>query len=331
MPRLRRDVSRRTLMRSMSLLWMAIGGLTGCAWLGRQATSVYMNVDAKFKPKHVKIELLQSFVERNRNRVQIEASFKVDKAMGSPLPAPIDGDLHFAGRSPQVALPVVGEIANAAKQKAAVDMVHAAESSGRPLKLTGVFRIWPEHASSNKEKQGEHVDSLDTDTPDHVFEIHPITRINGLNITSSFIPVDGFRPGGADKTFDIWQKASCTISNSEDKIDIVSETGLYNDVEFIMQITGPQQKVRDGRFVPASALDMDGKMKVEHLRTVFAKNTPPERIVRRLKVGDRLHVYGMPRISFEGVSERLEENLRKGPDVKQPLPYEVTIVGVFPK
>src|SRR6185312_16589368 len=98
MPRLRNDVSRRTLMRSISLLWIVAGGLTGCAWMFRQATSVYLNVDDKFKPKHVKIELLQSFVERNRDRVQIVANFKVDKAMGSPLPAPIDGDLHFAGR-----------------------------------------------------------------------------------------------------------------------------------------------------------------------------------------------------------------------------------------
>jgi hypothetical protein len=331
MPRLRNDVSRRTLMRSMSLLWIVAGGLTGCAWMARQATSVYMNVDDKFKPKHVKIELLQSFVERNRDRVQIVANFKVDKAMGSPLPAPIDGDLHFAGRSPQIALPVVGEIANAAKHKEAVDLVHAAESSGRPLKLMGVFRIWPEHAASDKEEQGKHVDSLDSDTPDHVFEIHPITRINGVSTTSSFIPVDGFMPGGADKTFEIWQKASCTISYTGDKIAIVAETGLYNDVEFIMQITGPQQKVSDGRFVPASALDMDGKMQVEHLRIVFAKGTPPERIVRRLKVGDRLHVFGMPRISFELVSQRLQEQPRKGPDDKQPLPYEVTILGVFPK
>jgi len=314
----------------MSLL-LILAGMTGCAWFTRQATSVYMTVDGTFKPKHVKIELLQSFVERNRNRVQIWANFKVDKAMGSPLPAPIDGDLHFAGRSPQVALPLVGEIANAGKQKAAVDMVHAAESSGRPLKLTGVFRIWPEHAASSVAEQGKHVDPLDSDTPDHVFEIHPVTKINGLSTTSSFTPVDGFMPGGADKSFDTWQKTSCTISYAGDKIAIVAETGLYNDVEFIMQITGPQQKVSDGRFVPASALDMDGKMKVQQLRIVFAKGTPPELVVRRLKVGDRLHVYGMPRISFEEVARRLEEQPRKGADVKQPLPYEVTILGVYPK
>jgi len=315
----------------MSLLCLSVGGLTGCAYLTRQATSIYMAVDSKFKPSHVKIELLQSFVQQNRDRVQIVANFKVDKAMGSPLPAPIDGDLHFAGRSPQVALPLVGEIANAAKQKQAVDMVHAAENSGKPLKLMGVFRIWPEHAASTKAIQGKHVDSLDSDTPDHVFEIHPITRINGLDIRSSFIPVDGFMPGGADKTFEIWQKARCKISYTGDKIAIDAETGLYNDVEFIMQITGPQRKVKDGRFVPASALDMDGKMQVQQLRLVFAKGTPPEQIVKRLKVGDRLHVYGMPRISLEEVTRRLQEQPRKGPDVEQPLPYEVTILGVFPK
>jgi hypothetical protein len=331
MPRLRSDISCRTLMRSTSLLWILVGGLAGCAWFARQATSVYMAVDSKFKPSHVKIELLQTFVQRNRNRVQIWANFKVDKAMGSPLPAPIDGDLHFAGRSPQIALPVVGEVANAAKQKEAVDLVHAAEGSGRPLKITGVFRIWPEHAASSKAEQGKHVDPLDSDTPDHVFEIHPITRINGVSTLSSFTPVDGFMPGGADKTFEIWEKARCTISYTGDKIAILTETGLYNDVEFIMQITGPQQKVSDGRFVPASALDMDGKMQVQNLRLVFAKDTPPDRIVKRLKVGDRLHVYGMPRISFEEVARRLEEQPRKGPDAKQPLPYEVTILGVYPK
>ncbi len=323
--------SWRAIARSRPIIWVTVFGLTSCAWFVQKATNGYMTVDSLFKPKHVKIELLSSFIERNKNSVQIKVDFKVDRAMGSPLPAPIDGDLHFAGRSPQIALAAVGEIANAAHQKRAVDMVHAAEFSGKPLELTGIFRIWPEHAASSKVEQGKHVDPLDSDTPDHVFEIHPITKINGLSIVSSFTTVDGFLPTGADKAFDSWQKSTCTISYAGDKIAIVAETGLPNEVEFIMQVIGPQLKVKDGRFVPAAALNMDGKVRVDHLRMVFAKGTPPELTVRHLKPGDRLHVYGMPRLSFEELSRGVQEQPRKDAEDKQPLPYEVSILGVYPK
>jgi len=323
-------IARRTWLRPISI-WLLAAILSSCGWIARQATITYFAVDSKFKPKHVKIEVHTDFVERFRNRVQIRAKFTVDKAMGSPLPAPIDGDLHFAGRSPQVALPLVGEIANASKQKAAVDMVHAAQSSGRALQITGMWRIWPEHASSGEEKQGKPLDPLDSDTPDHVFEIHPVTRINHLSTVSSFTTVDGFKAGGADRTFDIYQKAKCTISVDSNTVKIVAETGLYNDVEFIMEITGPQEKVSDGRFVPAAAYNTDGKLMVDHLRMVFAQGTPPEIAVRHLKKGDRLHVFGIPRIDFSEVWRRIQAPPKRDKDDEEPLPYEIEILGVYTK
>ena len=323
-------ITWRTAPMPLSI-WLLAAVLSSCAWIGRQATITYFAVDSKFKPKHVKIEVHTDFVERFRNRVQIRAKFTVDKAMGSPLPNPIDGDLHFAGRSPQVALPVVAEIANASKQKAAVDMVHAADSSGRALQITGMWRIWPEHASSGEEKQGKPLKPLDSDTPDHVFEIHPVTRINHLSTVSSFTTVDGFKAGGADRTFEIYQKAKCTISVDSNTVKIVAETGLYNDVEFIMEISGPQSKVSDGRFVPAAAFNLDGKLMVDHLRLVFAEGTPPEIAVRRLKKGDRLHVYGIPRIDFSEVWRRIQEPPKRDKDDEEPLPYEIEILGVYAK
>jgi hypothetical protein len=326
-----KGISWRAPARLPSIVWITMCMLTGCGWIARQATITYIAVDSKFNPKHVKISVHKSFVERYRNRVSIRADFSVDKAMGAPLPASIDGDLHFAGRAPQVALPLVGEIANAAEQKAAVDLVHGAEGTGKPLEITGVWRIWPEHAAKDKEEQGAPIRPLDSDTPDHVFEIHPITRINGVSTLGSFTPVDGFTPGGADRTFEIWQKASCTIAVDSNTVSIVTETGLYNDAEFIMEIIEPQHSVKDGRFVIASARDMDGKLLVERLRMVFAKGTPPERAVRRLKKGDRLHVYGIPRMDFAEVWRRLEEEPRRQADVSQSLPYEIAILGVYPK
>ena len=61
----------------------------------------------------------------------------------------------MAGRAPEVGLPVVAEIANAAFFTKATDLVHAAERTGRPLKISGVWRIWAEHAKRAEEVQGE--------------------------------------------------------------------------------------------------------------------------------------------------------------------------------
>lgn len=53
----------------------------------------------------------------------------------------------------------------------------------------------------------------------------------------------------------------------------------------------PQRVVADGRFVVASARDLDGNLLVARLRMVFTKGTAPEQAVRALRAGDRLRVY----------------------------------------
>src|ERR1019366_4544341 len=90
-------------------------------------------------------------------------------------------------------------------------------------------------------------------------------------------------------------------------ISIVTRKGLYNDVEFIMEITGDAPLVvQDGRFVMASALDMKGHVAAENIRMAFVKGTPPELAVRSLRRGARLHVFGMPRINFAEVLRRVQ-------------------------
>ncbi len=279
--------------RLASALVALVCFLPGCSLIARQATIAYIAVNSHLSPKEVEIEINNSFIERYKNRVAIQTTFTVDKAMAAPLPPELDGDLHVAGRAPQVALPLVAEIVNAHDQKAAIDLVHDAEGTGKPLKLSGVWRIWPEHAGSAEEDQGKQLPAFVTYKPDHVFEIHPVTGISGVQLLESFTPVKGFKPGGAERTFGIFEKVSCTLTVKPTTVSIVTETGLYNDVEFIMQIAdGPQLVVADGRFVIASALGLHGKPLVERLRMVFAKGTPPERTVRPLKGGDRLHVSG---------------------------------------
>jgi hypothetical protein len=325
------SLGRGASPRLASALVALVCFLPGCSLIARQATIAYIAVNSHLSPKEVEIEINNSFIERYKNRVAIQTTFTVDKAMAAPLPPELDGDLHVAGRAPQVALPLVAEIVNAHDQKAAIDLVHDAEGTGKPLKLSGVWRIWPEHAGSAEEDQGKPLPAFVTYKPDHVFEIHPVTGISGVQLLESFKPVKGFKPGGAERTFGIFEKVSCTLTVKPTTVSIVTETGLYNDVEFIMQIAdGPQLVVADGRFVIASALGTHGKPLVERLRMVFAKGTPPERAVRLLKGGDRLHVYGMPRLDFAEISRRVRDHGTNPDLLTRPLPYEIVILGVYP-
>jgi len=323
-------LSRRGSARLPSVLFALVSLLTGCSLIARQATIAYIAVNAEFAPKQVEIEINKSFIEAYKNRVAMHVTFTVDKAMGAPLPAVLDGDLHVAGRAPQVALPIVAEIANADDEQAAMALVHAAVGTRRPLKVSGVWRIWPEHAGSAEETQGRSLPAFVSYKPDHVFEIHPVTMIGGVAL-HGFTPVNGFKPGGAQRTFGIYEGVPCTITVKRTTVSIVTETGLYNDVEFIMKIADvPQVVVADGRFVLASAMDLNGHVLVQGLRMVFAEGTPPERAVRLLKGGGRLHVYGIPRLDFAEISRRVAGHQMNPGLLTHPLPYEIVILGVYP-
>lgn len=323
--------ARQASGRLMSALFVLLYFLGGCGLIARQANIAYISVNALNSPKEIAIEINKSFIENYKNRITMHTSFTVDKAMGSPLPSPLDGDLHFAGRAPQVGLPLVGEIANAGDEKAGVDIVHGAVGTGTPLKVTGVWRLWPEHAGSAVEKQGNPLPAFESYKPDHVFELHPVTRADGVELLDSFKPVKGFSPGGAQRTFGIYEKASCTIRVTPKTVSIVTETGLYNDVEFIMEIADDRQReVDDGRFVIAAARDLDGGLLVERLRMVFVKGTPPDRAVQLLKRGDRLHVFGLPRLDLAEISRRVRDSATNPAALTKPLPYEIIILGVYP-
>src|SRR5204862_437101 len=101
----------------------------------------YIAVDSQLVPKHVSIEIDRSFIEKYKNRVTVRTVLKVDKAMTEPLPPPLDGDLHIAGRAPQVELPIVAEIANAKDEKAAVEFVMKIASDPQLVVSDGRFVI----------------------------------------------------------------------------------------------------------------------------------------------------------------------------------------------
>ena len=321
---------RRNRNRPAASILLLTGILGGCAYLAREAMIVYLKVNTEFSPKEIDIEIDKSFLEKYKNRVGITTTFTVDKSMQNPQSRLLDGDLHMAGRAPEVGLPVVAEIANAASFTKATDLVHAAERAGRPLKISGVWRIWAEHAKRAEEVQGEPLDPARSENPGHVFEVHPVTRINEIKLLESFRPIKGFLPGDASKTFGIYENVECTLKVKPGAISIITRTGIYNNVGFIMEIVDNRQiEVPGGRFVIASARDLKGDPLVGRLRMVFADDTPPEDAVRHLKRGDRLRVYGLPRINLEEISRRVRGSRADPALLTKPLPYEIIIQGVY--
>jgi hypothetical protein len=305
--------------------------LQGCAFLYKEATVAYVEVNSHFSSADIEIEIHKSFIERYKNRVTIATTFRVDQAWEHPNPPFMDGDFHFAGRTPQVGLPTVGEIVNAASEKGAVDLIHLAEKTGRPLGISGVWRLWPEHAGTAEEEQGEKLQPVESSNPGHVFELHPVTRIEDLYLLDSFHPVKGFSPGDAQTVFRVYEGVQCVLRVKSKTVSLVTRKGLYNDVEFLMEIADDHQAaVDDGRFVTADVRDLKGNLLVKGLRMVFMKDTPPEKAVKNLRRGDRLHVYGIPRVDFAEISRRIE-NYRAHPELRAAkLPYEIIIIGFLP-
>jgi hypothetical protein len=98
-----------------------------------------------------------------------------------------------------------------------------------------------------------------------------------------------------------------------------------------MELGGdPPLVVPDGLFVTAAALDRDGNRLVDSLRMVLVRDSEPERMVRGLRRGARLHVWGLPRISFAELSRRIAQVGTASPaTLKGSLPYEIIVLGIY--
>jgi hypothetical protein len=290
------------------------------------------------------LTLNADFVKQNKNRATIAIQFELDAHLESPHRigrSGDDGDIHMAGRAPEVQLPMVVEIMNAGldAQSASVDLMNQT-SSGQTIPVTGVWRIWFEHPSPGDQTQGDAVDVPQDSNPDHVFEIHPITRFGNQDIANtSFLPIDkpsaaahdvpeDYQAYPASKAFAAYESLQATISVSDTAISITAKKAGYNYTEFLLEPVGQPMPGDDGTFVLANVYDVsDAETPVTAAprRMVFVSNTQPEAALKKLGSGQMLHVLGIPRVNLAEVAAV------SGSDrVEMALPYEMIVVAVFP-
>jgi len=277
----------------------------------------------------IEVTLNNSFIEAHKNRATADvADFLVDLAHDRPNPPSKDGDLHVAGRSATIGLPLVVELMNAKTKKPLVDLLNAREGSPDPVPLSGAWRLWPEHGGLDPQVQGDPVSPATTTNPEHVFELHPVTKVNGQAVLDTLKEIDGFTYKSAEDAFQRYESAPFQLRCDSDTTTFRTKMIGYNYVDFEVELLeDPTHVVADGLSLFANVRDPDdGELLVYKRRVWFVKGSGPYAVVAPLKAGDRIRVVGIPRINLSLISWRCA-NAERRPDVLQwALPYELVIV-----
>lgn len=280
------------------------------------------------------ITLKNNFIEDSKHRATIDATFTVDKAHKNPNPPSKDADLHIAGRAPEIKLPIVAELMNAAEDQTALDLIHDAEKNGNPIAMSGAWRLWCEHGGTSDQIQGAALTKFTTTNPDHCFEIHPITKVENRATSASFHPIaPAFKTKDAFNAFTAYESVRSELQfNGTKKTTTINTHGIgFNYVEFIIELNeNPTFKTLDGGImVMAAVQDLDGELLVRNRRMVFAPDTAPlKAVLGKTKCG-RLHVLGIPRINLSLISWRTRNRTTRPEAMRWNLPYEMIIAAVY--
>ncbi len=279
---------------------------------------------------NIEITLTNAFIDKFKDRATIDASFIVDKAHPHPNAPKNDGDLHAAGRAAEVQLPIVAEIMNAGSETEAVDAVHAVEGSGQTIPLTGVWRLWCEHGGESQQIQGHALEPFKTTNPQHVFQIHPLTKVKTTSILESLHKIDGYQPKDAEAAFLKYEGLRCHMDVSSKKAtELTTTMAGYNYVEFILKPIEKPQPLPDGTAVMAEVDTLNGDLLVHKRRMIFVKDSPPEQALKALRENEEMHVLGVPRISLNLISWRRDHSKENKKVLDWALPYEIVIVGYY--
>ena len=282
--------------------------------------------------KEVVIKLKKEFITKYKLKATIETEFTVDQ-VGKVHPAKEDGDLHVSGRAKEVGLPIVAELMNAKERKDAQQALKDAQKNKTAVKVNGAWRLWCEHAGGKPQVQGAELQPFAKSNPDHVFEIHPITKVGDKDVLKSIKVIKGFKPKEAHTAFVHYENVKCQIEPGADTTTIRTVMAGYNHVKFVIE---PLEKpadhkvVEDGRFVMCAVRDLEGELVVRKVRMVFLKGTSGEAMIKKLDKEKRRVVLGIPRIDLSLVEWRVKNKANADKPLTWNLPYEMIVVGVYP-
>ncbi len=276
--------------------------------------------------------LKRAWIEKFKDRATIDASFTVDHAHKKPNAAKDDGDMHVAGRAPQeVGLPMVAEVVNAAGpgQQQAIKLIHGNEGSGKFVAISGAWRLWFEHPAV-LQTQFANVPKAGNTNPDHSFQIHPVSKFAGEDISSSFTFVPGFDGYDAKKAFGAYEKLSISIRSTATAVTLDSKRVFYNYVHFKLRLVGNPFQLKDGGFAVFADIEdeeAEGDDAIaEKVRMIFVPATPPWKKIQNASEGNEFQALGIPRVNLNAIAAFVQA--AKNAAVTRKLPYEIIVVGM---
>jgi hypothetical protein len=302
-------------MKKLHTYLLIVVYLINCSWANGQ----------------IQITLRQSFIDSIKNTVTIKTAYIIDKAHAHPNSPSKDGDMHIAGRAETIGLPIVAEIMNASGKPQSVSLVHSLEGSDSTVIVTGVWRLWCEHAGEDVQVQGRPLTQFHSTNPAHVFEIHPITGLNNFNLLTSLKPITGYTYKNVEDALMRYTATRCHIIPKDDSTIIIQTNGVgFNYVDCKIEILNSPFKTEDGRFIFCKILKKDGEVVAQKVRVGFVKGSKPEQKVKGLNVGDQMNIIAIPRIDLALVSFRISHaNDSEFPDILSwNLPFELVAVAV---
>jgi len=276
------------------------------------------------------ITLKNAFIDKFKDRATIDASFTVAHAHAHPNSPSKDGDLHASGLAPEIGLAAVAEVMNAASEPAALDLIHQSEQDHQPLSVNSIWRLWCEHGGDTEHVQGGTIKPITNTNPDHIFEIHPLLRVGGEDLTDDFHDIAGFTYKDARQAFTNYEQLPSRITVGSGTTTITTRMAGFNYVEFLLRLNeDPTHTLDDGLTVMATVLDLDGEILVRNRRMVFAAGTAPFEKIRTMHRDETLHVVGIPRINLSLVAWRTSHRTSRPEALQWSLPYEIVVVAAF--
>ncbi len=280
------------------------------------------------------IRLRNSFISAIKNRAAVEDDFTVDNVKKSINPIGSggeDGDLHVAGRPGDfIALPMVAEVVNARLEKDdVVKRIRELEPTGATVRLTGVWRLWFEHPPKDVLVQGATVPKPSNTNPDHVFEIHPITGIDGHEADETFVPIENYTAYTADRAFGVYEDLEFRVRREEAFTTISSTQAGFNYTEFDAVLAGAPSHVNDATFVLADIIDNEGNSVVaKPRRLVITDGTKAADAfaATKPKKGTKLTILGIPRVNLDKLMDEAVKT--PGEEVAVKGAYEIIVVGI---
>jgi len=289
----------------------------------------------------------RSFIDSFKNRITITADYDVWYTHHAAKDDADDGDIHCSGYDKKIGLATVAEIMNAKNEQQAIDVLIAHEGKGQSnnptVSITGVWRLWPEHMGSGSTiKQGTTYSKTEiqskTTNPDHVFEIHPVTNLEGMDLTHSLKNIGpDYVPKKWKSSYGKFRVKAFSISSTSKFISFSTKQIGENYIDMWIRIDSLWE-VEDGAFAYCTTMDSDfdpghdeinDKKITNRTRIAFVKDSETYNKAIEQGVGGILHILGTPRINLAILSWR-EWVSPQRPEVKTwKLPFEIIADGLI--